>query len=110
MLKDKALSMLGLARRAGRLAMGHDMAEQSILKGKAKMLLLCSDTSPRLCREFEKTLAVNNINIPVYQADITMAEIHFSVGYKAGVMTIEDENFTKRIIELLEQEENANGN
>ncbi|MCH5315691.1 MAG: ribosomal L7Ae/L30e/S12e/Gadd45 family protein [Eubacterium sp.] len=110
MLKDKTLSMLGLARRAGKLAMGHDMAEQSVKKKKAKMLLLCSDTSPRLCSEFEKTLAVNNIDIPIYKADITMNEIHFSVGYKAGVMTIEDENFTKRIIELLEQEENANGN
>lgn len=110
MLKDKTLSMLGLARRAGKLAMGHDMAEQSVKKGKAKMLLLCNDASPRLCREFEKICFVHNKNIPVYQADISMKEIHFSVGYRAGVMAIEDENFTKRIIELLEQEENANGN
>lgn len=102
--------MLGLARRAGKLAMGHDMAEQSVKKGRAKLILLCRDASPRLCREFEKMYFVHNKDIPLYRADISMEEIHFSVGYRAGVLTVEDENFTKRITQLLEQEENANGN
>lgn len=111
MLKEKTLSMLGLARRAGKLSMGHDMADQAVKKNKAKMILLCSDTSPRLQKEFERTIAVNNKDIPIYKTEITMNEIHFSVGYKAGIITVDDENFTKKIISLLlEQEEQANGN
>jgi len=101
MQKNKTLSMLGMARRAGRLSMGHDMAEKSIKAHKAHMVLICSDASKRLVKEFD---------IPLIVADITINEIHFAVGYKAGIMTVDDVNFSKKIISLIEQEENANGN
>lgn len=110
MRKDKTLSMLGMARRAGKLSMGHDMAEKAIKAHKAKMVLICSDSSKRLAKEFERTLENFNLDIPLVTADITMNEIHFSVGYKAGIMTVDDVNFSNKIISLLEQEENANGN
>lgn len=105
MLKEKVLSMLGLARRAGKLSMGHDMAEQAVKKGKAKIILFCSDVSPRLIDEFEKKEEIKNKKIPVIKADITMNEIHYAVGYKAGVITVDDENFSKKIVTLSEQEE-----
>lgn len=110
MQKDKTLSMLGMARRAGKLSMGHDMAEKSIKAHKAKMVLICSDVSKRLVSEFQRTLENFRLDIPLIIADITINEIHFAVGYKAGVMTVDDVNFSDRIISLLEQEENANGN
>lgn len=110
MQKNKTLSMLGMARRAGKLSMGHDMAEKSIKAHKAKMVLICSDTSKRLVSEFERTLENFRLDIPLMVADITINEIHFAVGYKAGVMTVDDVNFSDKIISLLEQEENANGN
>ena len=43
------------------------------------------------------------------KTDITMNEIHYSVGSRAGVITIDDENFSSKIISLLEQEEEAYG-
>lgn len=107
--KEKALSMLGLARRAGKLSMGHDMAEQALLKNKAKLLLFCSDASPRLINEFNKTIEKHRMNTEVIVTDFTMGEIHFCIGYKAAVFTINDENFSNRIIQLIRQEENANG-
>lgn len=109
-ISNKVLSMLGLARRAGKLSMGHDMAEQALIKHKAKLLLFCSDVSPRLISEFERTVAKHSIDIDIIKTDFLMEEIHFAIGYKAGVMTVDDENFSNRIIELLRQEENANGN
>ncbi|MGN0521294.1 MAG: L7Ae/L30e/S12e/Gadd45 family ribosomal protein [Eubacterium sp.] len=110
MLKDKTLSMLGLARRAGRLSMGHDMAQKALLSRKAKALIFCRDVSPRLVREFENTIQTNKIDVPVFKTELTIEEIHFFVGYKAGVITVNDENFSKQIILLLKQEEHANGN
>lgn len=110
MLKDKTLSMLGLARRAGKLSMGHDMAQKAMLNHKAKMLIFCSDISSRLVKEFERTIQMNSMNIPVFKTELTIDEIHFYVGYKAGVITVDDENFSKQIILLLGQEEHANGN
>lgn len=110
MQRNKALSMLGMARRAGKLSMGHDMVEQALFKNKAKLLLFCNDVSPRLVSEFERTTEKHSIDIKIIKTDFLMEEIHFAIGYKAGVMTVDDENFSNRIIELLRQEDNANGN
>ena len=102
MHKEKTLSMLGMARKAGKLSMGHDMADKSIKAHKARLVILCSDASKRLCEEFKKK--VENEDIPLIITEISMNEIHFSTGYKAGVMTLDDENFAKRVIELLKEE------
>lgn len=110
MANDKTLSMLGLARRAGKLSMGHNMALQALLKNKVKLILFCSDVSPRLINEFNTTMEKHKMNTAVVKTNYTMDEIYFSVGYRAGVVTVNDENFSKRIIELLKQEANANGN
>ena len=37
MAEHKILSLLGMARRAGRLSLGHDAAEEAIAMGMAKM-------------------------------------------------------------------------
>lgn len=56
MQKNKLLSMLGLARRAGALSMGHDMAEKAVYASKAKLLLFADDASERVKKEFSVTL------------------------------------------------------
>ena len=97
----KWLSMLGLARRAGKLAMGHDLALQSVRDGKAQLVL----TAPRLVREFE-TAGQKRAKAPRMRAlPCTIDEIHFALGYRAGVLTVEDAGFAARIEELLQQEE-----
>lgn len=95
--------MLGLARRAGKLSMGHDMAQHALFWRKAKLLIFCSDVSPRLVAEFEKTIELHHFKVKVIKTDITIDEIYFGVGYKAGCMTVNDENFAKKIISLLNQ-------
>lgn len=102
MEKNKVLSMLGLARRADKLSMGHDMALKSLLSKKAKMILFASDTSDRLKREFQTAIDKNGIDVPLFMPDISISEIHYSCGYKAGVITVNDENFSKKIITLLQ--------
>lgn len=86
--------------------MGHDMVKQSVTKNKAKLIILCRDASPRLVKEFQSLAEKHKVEVLV--SGITIAEVHFTIGYKAAVMAVEDENFSKRIIELLRQEENAN--
>lgn len=102
--------MLGLARRAGRLSMGHDAALQSVRDKKARLVMLCSDVSPRLVGEFKRAVQRSGTDIPVFETQLIIDEIYFFVGYRAGVITVDDENFAHKIISLLTQEENANGN
>lgn len=99
----KYLSMLGMARRAGRLSMGHDMAEKSIKSRKAKLLILASDMSDRLQKEFGALSDEYMPNLPCIRIDESIDELHFALGYKAGVITVDDENFASRIIELINE-------
>lgn len=105
MNKEKTLSMLGLARRAGKLSMGHDMAEKALISGKAKLLVFAADSSERIYNEFGHLISKKNIKVKVQKPDITMNEIHFACGYKAGVITVDDMNFADRIASLLSETE-----
>lgn len=106
MRDKKYISMLGMARRAGKLSMGHDMAEKAIKGKKATLILFASDTSQRLYDEFSVTIDRYSKGLPSIRISETIDEIHFALGYKAGVITVDDSNFSKRIIELINQEEN----
>ena len=99
--------MLGLARRAGKLSMGHDMAMKAVKEKKAKLVIFASDISPRLIEEFER--ACSNNPAKCVKIEETISDIHMSLGYKAGVLTVNDENFSTRIYELINQEVIAHG-
>ena len=101
--------MLGLARRAGKLPMGHDMVIDAVKKRKAKLIVFASDISPRLADEVSRATDSFLPAVPCVSIEETMNEIHFSLGYRAGVMAVNDMNFANRIIELLNQEENEYG-
>ncbi len=103
MQNKKYMSMLGLARRAGRLSMGHDTALDSVRKRKARLIVFSSDISQRVINEFSR----EDNSPPCVKIDETIEEIHIALGYKAGVITVNDENFASRIAELINQEVTA---
>ena len=86
--------------------MGHDMAMQALKTGRAALVIFAADISPRLIAEFERAKGAT----PARQIAETMNELHMALGYKAGVLTVDDSNFSDRIQELINQEENVNGN
>lgn len=96
---DRTLQLFGLARRAQRLSMGHDAALASVLRGKAKLCLVCADASPRLLREFER--AARDRAAPVLRIRYTMAEVGGATGMRAGVFTIDDEGFARKAREQI---------
>jgi ribosomal protein L7Ae-like RNA K-turn-binding protein len=96
---NKYIPMLGLARRAGKLSMGHDMALKAVKEKKAKLVIFASDISPRLIEEFERACSSR---IKCLKIDETINDIHMNLGYKAGVITVNDGNFSNRIEELIE--------
>ncbi len=52
-MEDKALSLLGLMRRAGALQIGEDKAIDAVHSGKVRLLLLAEDASDRARRHAE---------------------------------------------------------
>ncbi len=108
-MQSKYISLLGLARRAGRLSMGHDTVLEAVKKKKSKLILFTSDTSERLRKEIENEAERYCKDVKIRVIGETMDEIHFMLGYRAGVISVNDINFVLRILELTQQEENAYG-
>ena len=88
MENDKALSMLGICRRAGKLSCGHDAAQTAIKHGHARLCLLSSDASERLCEEFERACSSEGRSVPI-------------TSLRSAVLTVDDRGLASRIQTIL---------
>lgn len=106
MTNDRLRGLLGLARRARKLALGHDAAVEAVRTGRAALCLLAADASERLYAEFlRETRKFARAEIPLLQTDYTMEELGQSVGQrKTAVLTVNDHGFADRITELIGRE------
>ena len=98
-MNDKFLSLLGMARRSGKMSLGHDAAINAIVKNKAKLCVLSCDGSERLKREMHHACTFQDKNIPLLITDYTLTELSAAIGSKAAVLTVDDEGFGKALTE-----------
>lgn len=103
-MNDKFLNLLGLARRAGKLSLGHDAAKGAVRFGKAHLIILSSDASDRLKEEFEGRISVSESDIQILFTDYTMYAIGTAIGSKAGVLTVDDKGFAERLSYLYNEQ------
>lgn len=103
-MKDKFLSNLGLARRAGKLLRGRDEVFAALRDGKGRGLYAASDISPRTARLIdEQGKALGLIPIDV---GYTMSELGYATGCKPfGIFSVSDDNFRKMLDTALENKE-----
>lgn len=97
-MTQKTLSYLGLCRRAGKLALGHDAVAQAVRNGSAKMCLLTQDASPRHKRELDASQADS------FLLDVTSQELSYSIGKKVCVLAVTDDGFAKALKKQFEEE------
>ncbi|MFR8010437.1 MAG: L7Ae/L30e/S12e/Gadd45 family ribosomal protein [Clostridia bacterium] len=103
-MSDPFLNLLGLARRASKLSPGHDAALASVLKRKAELILLTSDASERLEREFTRA---GEGRIHMIKLRYTMDEIYHATAARAAVLTVDDKGFARKLQELNIREETS---
>lgn len=95
-MEEKLLSMLGIARRAGKIAMGFDAAAEAMHKGEARLLVLAADLSERTERAVRRI--AEETNTPVMPSDFDMDRMGDAVGRrKTGIIAINDSGFAKTI-------------
>lgn len=97
-MNDKMLHMLGLARRAGKLALGTEAAQDAVRKHKSGLVLLASDLSPRTVRNFVS--AAQETGAKTVSVSATMDEIGAAVGKRTGVIAVNDTGFANRLLAL----------
>ena len=96
-MNDKFLNLLGMARRCGKLSLGHDAAISAIVKNKAKLCIISSEGSERLKKEMTHACSFRNKNIPVLITEYETLTLSKAIGSKAAVLTVDDEGFAKAL-------------
>lgn len=97
-----------MCRRAGSLCLGHDSGIESIVKNKAKLCVITTGASPRLSSEFKHACSFEGKNITVIDSVYDMVTLSAAVGSKAAVVTVTDEGFAKKLIQLYADNINNN--
>lgn len=92
-MNEDFLNCLGLCRKAGMISWGHDSCADAIKKRKVKMILVASDASDRIKKEFIKSSQDEKTDI-VFLSE-TMEEMNNHIGVFAGIFTVNDEGFYK---------------
>ena len=100
---SKLLSLLGLAKKAGRISTGHDAVLESLKKKKAKLIILASDSSERLEREMRREVDFAAAQVETIRIAETMADIGRALPKKAGVISVNDESFAAGILKVIKE-------
>jgi ribosomal protein L7Ae-like RNA K-turn-binding protein len=101
-MNDKMMHMLGIATKAGKLALGTEAAKESIVKHKCALVVMASDLSERTVRHF--ALSAEKSGIKTLKVDVTMEGMAKSVGKKTGVIAVNDMGFANRLLALSAQD------
>ena len=97
---DKLLSLLGLARRAGKVEPGFDAAVGAARSGKACLLLAAGDLSEKTVKNLRyegDRAGIETLGLP-----FGMEELGHACGLRAGVMAVTDKGFAKALRGLAE--------
>lgn len=95
-MNDPLLSMLGIAKRAGRLSCGFDAAADSMKKGRSSLLIIAADVSERTKRSASDTAL--SCKTPYVICSRTMEQLGRAVGRRTtGIISIDDRGFAEKL-------------
>jgi ribosomal protein L7Ae-like RNA K-turn-binding protein len=97
-MQNKYLNLLGLANRAGKCSTGEGIVKD-IKSGRAKLVLLASDTGPQTRKKI--TDKCKSYNIPFEIADDSETLSHAIGKHKRVAVAILDAGFADKIKSLL---------
>ena len=98
-MNDKAASLLGMARRAGKLEAGFERCASAIKSGKAKLTIVCSDISDKTKKEMHFLCDKHNVHL--IEIPFTLSQLSAAIGFKAGICAVCEQGFAQRLTTLL---------
>ncbi|MBP3936544.1 MAG: ribosomal L7Ae/L30e/S12e/Gadd45 family protein [Clostridia bacterium] len=96
-MNDRFAGLLGLAKRAGKVAVGFDETVSQVKKRKAFLVLLATDLSPKSEKEWR--YATKDDPIPIRRCPLSKAELAHALGLsrQTGLAAVTDEGFAKAL-------------
>lgn len=100
MSQNKVYSMLGLAAKAGKLASGDGVCEKYIRSGKGKLVIVAQDASLNTKKKYSDMSKFKDVNFRCFGQKELIGK---SIGkVQRAVIVLLDENFAKKILELVD--------
>lgn len=98
-MKNKLMSMLGFAKKAGKLSSGEGITLENIKRGKALVVILANDASQNTAKRIKDKASYRNILVV---EELNRKEIGLATGVaERVVVSITDDNFAKSIKTIL---------
>lgn len=102
-MNDPLLSLLGLAKKAGKITSGHDAVLESLRKNKSVLIIIAADASERLEREMFREKAFCRSSASIYRIQQGMDEIGRALPHRAGVISVNDASFASAMTKVIEE-------
>ena len=96
--RTKALNLLGLCERAGKLVSGIDIVLASLKSKKVKVVILANDSHADTCEKVTRAAKQNDVTVI---DDFSSDEISHAVGKNRKVLGITDTGFGKALIQKI---------
>ncbi|MEG0615106.1 MAG: ribosomal L7Ae/L30e/S12e/Gadd45 family protein [Oscillospiraceae bacterium] len=96
----KAVNLLTMCRKAGRMVMGFDPVKDALELGKAFCVLTATDISPKTLKEVNYVCERNDVTH--FDIETDMDTLHNALGKRVGVIAICDAGFAKKFKKMFE--------
>lgn len=103
---DKVLSLLGLAKRAGKVVSGEFSTEKAVKSGNAKVVIVAEDSSLNTHKMFSNMCSFYKVPIFTYSDKETLG--HAIGGMYRACAAVTDAGFARTITEHLRNEKSVN--
>ncbi|MDR0297877.1 MAG: YlxQ-related RNA-binding protein [Streptococcaceae bacterium] len=94
----KALQLLGLAKRAGKLISGEELVVKSLQNRRCQLVFLASDASENLTKKITDKATFNHISV---SRQFTTDELSNAIGQNRKVIAVENAGFAKSMEKTL---------
>ena len=98
----KPLTTLGLCKKAGKLILGFDAVADGIRRGKAELLVLTGDLSPK--SKGAITAVADEHKVRHLSVGAAMDDIERLLGKRAGILAVTDQGLAKVVARQVEEE------
>lgn len=96
--QQKAINLLTICKRAGRIIMGFDAVKEAALEKGVSCVIVAENISLKTLKEVK--FFCNNTRTKIVKLDIDSTDIFYALGKEVVVMAIADFGFAKRFEEI----------
>ena len=94
----RALGLLGLARRGGRVRLGRDDALRTLRSGRARAVVLAADAGADLRRALDREMRTAGSDVTMLVIDAKKTELGRALGRESlGVAVLTDEGLSNEV-------------